>query len=286
MNKLQGLLRLIRPINCVMMGLAVLTGEILAYGTLYFPSSIFGFITAFTLTGASMITNDYWDRSVDAVNAPHRPIPSGVISPQIALWSAFTLIVLGMGTAVGTNLACVVLATFSITISLLYNYWGKKLGLWGNFMVSLCIAIPLIYGGFLSDHIQLNIEGLTLLLLFDLTVFFAITGREVNKDIVDVEGDTIRAIQTVAIRYGSKTAATLASLFYLTAVVLSILPWGLKLTSWVYLLLVSIADVGFIISAFILLRDYSKENAKKVKNMVLFWMLIALLAFLTGGIIR
>lgn len=269
-----------------MMGIAVLTGEALTYGVLYFHSSILGFTTAFTLTGASMITNDYWDRLVDAVNAPTRPIPSGLISPRLALWSAFALLVTGIGAACMTNLACFFLAIFSIVTSLLYNYWGKKLGLWGNFMVSLCIAIPLIYGGFLYHGVQLNVEGLTLLLFFDLMIFFAITGREVNKDIVDVEGDTIRAIRTVAISYGSKSAAITASLFYMVAVFLSFLPWVLKLTSWVYPLLVSVADLGFIISAFILLRDYSKESAMKVKNMVLFWMLVALLAFLTGGIVR
>jgi geranylgeranylglycerol-phosphate geranylgeranyltransferase len=269
-----------------MMGIAVIIGEVLTYRLLYFSPSILGFVTAFTLTGASMVTNDYWDRSVDAVNAPNRPIPSGVISHRLALSSAFTLMVIGIFSAFLTNIACFLLAIFSIMTSLLYNYWGKKLGLWGNFMVSLCIAIPLIYGGFLDYSVQFNVEGLTLLLLFDLMIFFAITGREINKDIIDVEGDAIRETQTVARSCGSKTAAVMASFFYMIAVVLSLVPWALKLTSWVYLLLVIVADIGFTISSFILLRDYSKESAMNVKNMVLFWMLIALLAFLTGGIIR
>ena len=64
-----------------MMGLAVLIGELITYFTLLpFEPSLFGFFTAFTLTGTSMIVNDYWDRDVDAINAPERPIPSGLVS--------------------------------------------------------------------------------------------------------------------------------------------------------------------------------------------------------------
>jgi len=215
-----------------MMGLAVLIGEVVAYRTLYLYPSFLGFVTAFTLTGASMVTNDYWDKAVDSVNAPNRPIASGLISTKSALLYAFTLMAIGLlSAALLTTVMPLLLATASLAVSLLYSYRGKKLGLLGNFMVSICIAIPLFYGGFLNEGVNLDLEKLRILLFFGLMVFLANTGREVNKGIADVEGDKIRGVITVAIRSGSKGAAVVAIAFYLSAVALSVFPWFLSLVS-------------------------------------------------------
>jgi geranylgeranylglycerol-phosphate geranylgeranyltransferase len=284
LNKIRGIIRLIRPINCLMMGLAVLTGEFVAYRTLALYPSILGFTTAFTILGASMVTNDYWDRFVDGINAPSRPIVSGLVSLRLALSSAIILIVIGLSTALLTNFACFLMAIISLSVSLLYSYRGKKLGILGNFMVSSCTAIPLFYGGLVYVSGNLNFYSMRLLLLFDLIVFLANTGREVNKGIVDIEGDRSKGIKTVAVRFGSTVAAIVSVIFYLFAVALSIIPWFLSLTSLVYLPLVAIADCGFVISSFILLRDNSEEGAIKVKRITLVWMGIGLLAFVGGGI--
>ena len=78
-----------------------------------------------------------------------------------------------------------------------------------------------------------------------------------------MEGDKIRNISTVALKHGPKAASQLSALFYLAAVGLSPVPWLLNIVSWPYILLVAPTDAGFIASAFILLKDYSKENAFK-----------------------
>ena len=44
------------------------------------------------------------------------------------------------------------------------------------------------------------------------------------------------------------------------------------------------ADAGFIYSAISIIRDPSKVNALRVKKITLLWMLIALIAFITGSI--
>lgn len=165
-----------------------------------------------------------------------------------------------------------------------YNFKGKEAGLIGNFMVSACVALPLVYGGFVYQERSWDYKGLSSLLFFTLMAFFSNTGREITKGITDVEGDRIRNVRSVAIRSGSKGAAVIAVSFYAFAVGLSVFPWLYGLVSWLYLPFVVIADFGFSISSFILLRDYSKENARRVKNMVLFWMVIALVAFVVGGL--
>ena len=282
MSKALGLLRILRPVNSLMTGLAVLIGEAIAYRTLYLVPSILGILTAFTLTGASMVTNDYWDRTVDAINVPHRPIASGLISVKLALSYAAILTVIGLSSALLTNGFCFFIAVLSLLVSLFYNYVGKKLGLLGNVLVGACIAIPLIYGGFLHEAIVFDRGRIQVLLFFDLMVFLAITGREVNKGIADIEGDRVREVKTVAIRFGKKAAALVAISFYLTAVTLSAIAWFVISISWVYLPIVLVADGGFVASSFILIRDYTKENVGKAKNMVLVSMLVGLFAFFVG----
>ena len=88
MGKLSAFLRLIRPVNCVMMGFAVIVGASLVSYPNFSTNLLLGFITSFTLTAASMAINDYYDRDIDAINEPQRPIPSGAISPREALFLA------------------------------------------------------------------------------------------------------------------------------------------------------------------------------------------------------
>ena len=45
-------------------------------------------LTGPLVCGASQIINDWYDREVDAINEPHRPIPSGRVPGNGALWFA------------------------------------------------------------------------------------------------------------------------------------------------------------------------------------------------------
>ncbi len=87
MNKFGGFIKLMRPINCAMMGFAVFVGALLAYpqlGGLNWLNIFYGFLTGFTFCAAAMVINDYYDRKIDAINEPQRPIPSGTIKPKEA----------------------------------------------------------------------------------------------------------------------------------------------------------------------------------------------------------
>jgi hypothetical protein len=49
-----------------------------------------------------------------------------------------------------------------------------------------------------------------------------------------------------------------------------------------YLILVSVSDIGFLALSALLLKDFSKENARMVKRAVLVCMMMGLIAFLVG----
>jgi geranylgeranylglycerol-phosphate geranylgeranyltransferase len=88
----------------------------------------------------------------------------------------------------------------------------------------------------------------------------------------------------LAVLYGEKKAAITAVLFFLSAVFLSPIPWLLGSVSFWFLPIVAITDFGLLTSSFMLLKDISKENARKVKNTVLLWFLIGLLSFIVGAL--
>jgi len=285
MSKVSGYLRLMRPINCVMMGIAVIVGGLLSDFSGFsrgWTSLLYGFITGFALTAASMAINDYYDRKIDAINEPKRPIPSGLIKPKEAL--AFALILTAVGflaafLANPTYPLCLVTAVVAWTIFVAYTTVGKRSGLPGNFLVSACVAIPFLYGSIaMTNEVKLNV------LLFASMAFLSNTGREITKGIVDVEGDKTQNVKTLAVRYGSKKAAIVAALFYLAAVSLSPLPWVMRLVSFWFIPFVAVTDVGLVTGSFMLLKNSSRESARRVKNTVLVWFIFGLFAYIAGAL--
>lgn len=286
MRKLAGYVRLMRPINCLMMGFAVIVGAALANSnilTRYWANMVYGFFTGFLLTAAAMVINDYYDREIDAINEPSRPIPSGSVNYKEALVFAVSLTLLGLATAFLTNPAaivpCFTTALIFWLISVSYVTVGKRTGLLGNFLVSACVSAPFIYGSLASVG---TVKGN--LWIFVAMVFLSNTGREITKGIVDVQGDKAQNVKTVAVRYGERKAAVAAVAFYLLAVMLSPLPPLLNLVSVWFIPLVAFTDAGLVASSVMLLRDYSRENARKVKNQVLGWFLAGLIAFVVGSL--
>jgi len=281
MKRLSGFLRLMRPVNCLMMGFAVIVGAALAepnFLGVFWPNLAYGFVTGFMLTAASMALNDYHDREIDAVNEPNRPIPSGLIKPREALAFASVLTAVSFAAAYLTNIYCLLIAIIAWMVFVTYTTVGKRSGLPGNFLVSVCVALPLIYGGYaVANAVKLSV------FIFVSMVFLSNTGREITKGIVDVEGDRRQNVKTLAVRYGERSAAIAAAIFYLLAVLLSPIPWFLSLVSFWFLPLVAITDFGLAASSFMLLRDSSRESARAVKKAVLLLLLVGLLAFVAGA---
>jgi len=281
MSKLDAYFRIMRPVNCLMMGFAVAVGSVLASSNvlnLLRPNVFYGFITGFALTAGSMAINDYFDREIDAINEPKRPIPSGVIKPREALGFAFVSAMIGFLAAFSTNIFSLVLAAVSWVLFTTYTIVGKRSGLPGNFLVSTCVAIPFIYGSVaLTNAVQLNV------LIFVSMVFLSNTGREITKGIVDIVGDRKQKVQTLAVRFGDKFAAIAAALFYISATLLTPIPVLFGLVSFWFIPLVAVTDIGLVYSSLSLLRDHSRESARRVKRIVLLWFVVGLLAFLIGA---
>ena len=281
MAKPSGLIRLIRPLNCTMMGFAVLVGAVIAnpqFSSFSWLNLFFGFFTGFTLCAAAMAVNDYYDRAIDAINEPARPIPCGAVKPKEALAFVAVLSAVGFALALLVSVLCLAVAVASWVIVVTYLTVGKRSGLPGNFLVSACVAIPFIYGSAaVVGTVGVNV------VFFALMAFLSNTGREITKGIVDVMGDKLENVKTLAVRYGERSAAVVAAVFYVAAVVLTPIPWFLELVSVWFVPFVLATDVGLAACSVLLLRDHSREKARKIKNTVLLLFVLGLLAYVFGA---
>ena len=281
MGRLGGFLSILRPVNSFMMGVGILVGVAMAGGFgsgILLGPLVLAFVTGFTLTGSAMVINDYYDRDIDAVNEPTRPIPRGEVKPNEAIAYSLLLSSLGLAAAYITSIPSLAIAAFSWLIMMVYSAWGKRTGFPGNLMVSTCIGLPFVYGGVIAGNVSTS-------LLFSALAFLSNTGREVTKGIVDTGGDGTRGVKTIAVVYGVDKAAYLAAAFYVIAATASVLPLLLNLVTVWYVPFVLITDAGLIYGAVTLLRDHSRETSRKVKNQVLYWMLFGLLAFAAGTLL-
>ena len=164
------------------------------------------------LAGYTQTLNDFYDREIDAINEPYRPIPSGAISvPQVA---AQILVLLFAGIAVAFLLdqwaghsfpVLTVLAIGGSFLSYIYSAPPLKLkknGWLGNYALGASyIALPWWAGQALFGELTWTIAILTL--------FYSLAGLgiAVVNDFKSVEGDRQLGLQSLPVMFGVKTAA-------------------------------------------------------------------------------
>lgn len=272
-------LKLVRPINSAMAGFAALIGLLITLNlsiNVDVAKVLLLFVSTFILASSSMVMNDYFDRHVDAVNQPQRPIPSGEVKPERALALSIALMATGLALSLLISLEAFVIAVLACAAFTAYNGGLKRHGLIGNTCVSLCVALTFVYGASVAGGME------DIVLLCSGMAFLANMSREVVKGIADVEGDKIRDVRTLAISRGPRIAAEVAYAFMVSAVALSFAPIGLGYVNWLYLPMILVADVGLLASALIALSSPTPEGAIKSKKFMLVFMGLALIAFMIG----
>ena len=262
-----------------MIGLAVVVGESIALGTLPSPAAaVFGFFTAFLLLAGTMVLNDIHDIDVDRVNSPERPLPSGKIGFREAYSLSAVLSFLGILSSIALGALTILTALLALVLMVYYNTRGKSTGLIGNAVVSFNVALPFFFGGLAVNNLR------PLLFIFFVLAFLANMAREIAKGIVDVAGDSLNRVRTLAVWKGPKSAGWTSATLFVAAVALSFFaPLLDRNVSLLYYPAVVLADLGFLYSAYRLVRDQKPETARSVKRRVLVWMLLGLVGFLMGG---
>jgi chlorophyll synthase len=164
------------------------------------------------LTGYTQTLNDFYDREIDAINEPYRPIPSGVISvPQVVV-QIVVLLGLGVGVAYGLDQwaghdfpTITALALGGSFLSYIYSAPPLKLkqnGWLGNYALGASyIALP-----WWAGHALFGTLNTTIVLL---TLFYSLAGLgiAVVNDFKSVEGDRQLGLKSLPVMFGVGTAA-------------------------------------------------------------------------------
>ena len=192
-------------------------------------------LTGPLVCGASQIVNDWYDREVDALNEPQRPIPSGRAPGRTALWFAMLWTLIAQSWAISLG-PWVSLATF-IGLLLAWAYSAPPLrlklnGWWGNSAVALSYeglawvtGAAIVLGGALPEGPILMIA-----LLYSVGAHGIMT----LNDFKSVEGDMTMGIRSLPVQLGRERAAWVACLFMLLpqfVVIGLMLHWSLPLSA-------------------------------------------------------
>ncbi|WP_416674478.1 chlorophyll synthase ChlG [Egbenema bharatensis] len=164
------------------------------------------------LAGYTQTINDFYDRELDAINEPYRPIPSGAISiPQVITQ---IVVLLGAGIALAYGLdrwaghefpTITALAIGGSFLSYIYSAPPLKLkknGWLGNYALGASyIALPWWAGHALFGDLNWTIVVLTL--------FYSLAGLgiAVVNDFKSVEGDRQLGLKSLPVMFGVTTAA-------------------------------------------------------------------------------
>jgi geranylgeranylglycerol-phosphate geranylgeranyltransferase len=187
-----------RPVNALAGCIAVVISAYVAEPQSWWPV-IMATITVLLITVSTNAWNDYLDIEIDRINKPERPLPSGKISPREALIFAAAVSALSLVTAAFINPPAFFIAVGSNVLLYLYSWKLKCTILWGNFTVGAVVALCFIFGGTAAGSI-LPIMPLAV------TVFFALTAREILKTMADYRGDREHNCRTVAVAWGKDIA--------------------------------------------------------------------------------
>ncbi len=162
--------------------------------------------------GASQVVNDWFDREVDAINEPHRPIPSGRVPGSWGLYFAITWTVLSL--VLAASLGTTVFWAALLGIALAWAYSApplrfKQNGWLGNLAVGISYeGLAWITGAAVMLGTLPGKEILILAFLYSLGAHGIMT----LNDFKALEGDLRLGVRSLPVQLGPERAAKVACL--------------------------------------------------------------------------
>lgn len=156
---------------------------------------------------------DYFDRELDAISKPQRPIPSGRLSARTALWTGVGLASAVMVTLVVVNWRVSVLALLTVALMVAYSAVLKGRGLYGNFARGAATALALVCGTMLTHPLPSPVA---------VVVAVAFLCHDGASNLVgtlrDIDGDERGGYRTFPVQYGVRATVRLVVALYTVAV--------------------------------------------------------------------
>ncbi len=182
--------------------------------------------------GTSQAANDWFDRHVDAINEPDRPIPSGRIPGRWGLFIAQIWTVLSLAVAAVLGLWAFLAAVVGLALAWAYSAPPLRLklnGWWGNAAVAGCYeGLPWFTGAAIMAGALPDWRIIALAFLYSVGAHGIMT----LNDFKSIEGDRQMGVRTIPVQIGASNAAWLACIVMAVpqmAVIALLISWGLPL---------------------------------------------------------
>ena len=266
-------LQMFRMGNAVMGAVGLLVACFMAAGTDVFAAEhlknmIVCFFVVMTFVAGGNSVNDSIDGEIDKVSHPERPVPSGKITAKQAHAVGIGMLLLSVALSVITwDPWCIGIVIIAAVLMYSYEVVLKQRGFIGNLTIATLTGMVFLLGSAIVGDVWANLPPALMAGLVSV-------GREIAKDIEDMEGDEGRS--TLPMLIGKRNAAIVAVLFFIAGPVLSVWPIIADMYGPLYYS-VAIADILFIYAAYLGLKDPHAGQSMAKKG-----MLFGLLAFILG----
>ena len=242
--RLMSVIELLKPITWFAPMWAYMCGAISAGPQLQenWQLVVIGVILAGPLVcGASQALNDWFDRDVDAINEPNRPIPSGRIPGSWGLYIAIFGFCLSIGVSSLLGPWVMIAAGLAILGGWAYSAPPLRLkqnGWLGNLTCGLCYeGLPWFTAAAVAATTLPDIRTVILALLYSLGAHGIMT----LNDFKAMEGDRASGIKTLPVQLGMTNASRLACIVMITPqllVIASLFHWGAPAYAAVVIILI------------------------------------------------
>ncbi|WP_231183662.1 geranylgeranylglycerol-phosphate geranylgeranyltransferase [Haladaptatus sp. DYF46] len=285
-GRAKGLFELTRPGNTFAAGVLTFIGAFVAGGvfTDSQPVQVAAAVMATWLaTGAGNAINDYFDREIDRINAPNRPIPRGAVSPRGGLIFSVVLFVGAIVAALALPVFAIAIAALNLIALVAYTRLFKGLPGVGNAVVAYLGGSTFLFGSAAvaadaGSH-AVPVEGIrTAGILFLLAALSTFT-REIIKDVEDMAGDREEGLNTLPLAIGARPATAFGVVLLLIAIAASPLPFLWGVFGGAYLAVVLPADAIMLYAA-----AESFDDPTAGQNHLKYGMFLAAIAFVIGRI--
>jgi chlorophyll/bacteriochlorophyll a synthase len=227
MTRARAYVDLARPITVLMPMLGFFSGAATAWGahgsrpaldaSLVLPV-VFGVLMAGIFNAGSNAINQIYDLTIDRVNKPRRPLPSGTLSLR-EVWTftaaayLLTWVLAWLAAPQGRHecFLIVLVATFFTWAYSAPPLRTKRLGTWANVTIAIPRGLLLKVAGWSAVKTVVDWEPWFIGGIFGLFLL----GASSTKDFADIKGDRADGCQTWPILYGVKRAAWMITPFFI-----------------------------------------------------------------------